>query len=225
MLQTDPDGFHERVKSAYAACHRAVHDELTRLQDRPAAPARPVESLNDRGGRNGVHASPDADTPVPSGRRRPGPPPRAGSGRSAIAQRGHADLVGVLNDDFGVDRPERLSVAQASGLIDRLKAAAGVCRPASRGEPGGRARRRRRQRRAPCFLPFLHAHTPSGRVGPRASFRTTTPPPRKVTDGRRPTASRTAGVGVARARLTPNRCRSGGSRPIAVVPRRAGPVA
>jgi hypothetical protein len=43
-----------------------------------------------------------------------------------IARRQQADLEGLLRDDYGVDRPEDLSVAQASRLIDQLKAAAEV---------------------------------------------------------------------------------------------------
>ena len=127
MLQGDVAAFHERVRSAYIACHQAVHDELTRLQGRPAAPARPVENPNGRAARNGVHAAPEPNAPVPAGRRalRPATPSQVRAIR-AIAQRNHADLGGVLNDDFGVDRPEGLSVAQASELIERLREAAGV---------------------------------------------------------------------------------------------------
>ena len=42
----------------------------------------------------------------------------------SIARRQHADLVGVLRDDYDVARPEDLSLAEASKLIDQLKAAA-----------------------------------------------------------------------------------------------------
>jgi hypothetical protein len=42
----------------------------------------------------------------------------------SIARRQHADLAGVLRDDYDVARPEDLSLAEASMLIDQLKAAA-----------------------------------------------------------------------------------------------------
>ena len=41
----------------------------------------------------------------------------------AIARKNHADLDGLLCDQ-GVTRPEELSIAEASKLIDQLKAAA-----------------------------------------------------------------------------------------------------
>ena len=104
-----------------------MHDELTRLQDRPATPARPDPATNGRAMRNGFHAAPDTNVPVPTRQRTPRPAtPNQVRAIRAIAQRGHADLTGVLRDDFGVDRPEGLSVTQASELIDRLKEAAGV---------------------------------------------------------------------------------------------------
>ena len=42
----------------------------------------------------------------------------------SIAGRQHADLEGILRDDYDVARPEDLSLAEASKLIDQLKAAA-----------------------------------------------------------------------------------------------------
>jgi hypothetical protein len=41
-----------------------------------------------------------------------------------IARRQHADLEGLLRDGYGVAGPEELSLADASRLIDELKAAA-----------------------------------------------------------------------------------------------------
>jgi hypothetical protein len=43
----------------------------------------------------------------------------------SIANRQHADLGGLLRE-FGVDRPEDLSLKQASELIDTLKTAGGI---------------------------------------------------------------------------------------------------
>ena len=42
----------------------------------------------------------------------------------AIARRQDADLVGLLRQEFDVERPEDLSLRQASQLIDLLKASA-----------------------------------------------------------------------------------------------------
>ena len=43
----------------------------------------------------------------------------------AIARTQQIDVEGLVRDDYGVKRPEELSLAQASRLIDQLKAAAG----------------------------------------------------------------------------------------------------
>jgi hypothetical protein len=42
----------------------------------------------------------------------------------ALARRAGADLEGLLRDEYGVTRPEELTVPQASRAIDLLKAAA-----------------------------------------------------------------------------------------------------
>ena len=49
--------------------------------------------------------------------------PRRRKAIVSIARQQHADLAGLLEQDFGVQRPEDLSIKQASELIDLLKAA------------------------------------------------------------------------------------------------------
>ena len=44
----------------------------------------------------------------------------------AIARQQHADLDGLLQQDYGVHRPEDLSLKQASELIDMLKTASRI---------------------------------------------------------------------------------------------------
>ena len=41
----------------------------------------------------------------------------------AIAREREADLEAILRQDYEVDRPEELTLRQASALIDRLKGA------------------------------------------------------------------------------------------------------
>jgi hypothetical protein len=103
-----------------------VHDELARLQapaesphDPPAAQTRHVS--NGGAGTNGY-----ADRP-PAGRSRLRKPATDNQIRAirSIANRQHADLDGLLRE-LGVDRPEDLSLKQASELIDTLKTAASI---------------------------------------------------------------------------------------------------
>ena len=87
--------------------------------------ASPASHGGINGHRNGVHAGngkPAARPGAPTVRA--GKPATASQVRAivAIARRQHADLDGLLCD-LGVDRPEDLSLADASRLIDQLKAA------------------------------------------------------------------------------------------------------
>jgi hypothetical protein len=117
-LLRDPEAFHSTACAAFAACRRAVDDQLARYRP-AAAPPVPVDG----------HAPGDGDgTAVPRGDgRRPRKPATPGQVRAllALARRRGADLGALLQDDYGVERPEDLSLPQASRLIDTFKAAAG----------------------------------------------------------------------------------------------------
>ena len=126
-LLDDLGGFHQRVRDAYATCHQAVNDELDRLQGSPSAPVS--GTVNGHCGRNGSQAHTNGSQSRSNGTG--GRPPKRATPNQVqailtIARRQRTDLAGLLRDDFGVGRPEDLSLAEASTLIDTLKAAGEV---------------------------------------------------------------------------------------------------
>jgi hypothetical protein len=123
-LLRDPAKFHDQARDAFVAARQAVDDELARLQAQgEAGAAHGAVTMN--GHRNGVHAGNGQHAPRPEAHQaRPGKPATANQVRAivSIARKQHADLDGLLCD-LGVTRAEELSIAEASKLIDQLKAA------------------------------------------------------------------------------------------------------
>jgi hypothetical protein len=119
-LLRDPAGFQDQVRGAFIAAGQAVDDELARLRAQPEV-GEAATNDGHHGGKG--HPAPKADAP----RTRPGQPATLGQVRAivAIAREQRADLDGLLCD-LGVTRPEELSIAEASKLIDQLKAAGAV---------------------------------------------------------------------------------------------------
>jgi hypothetical protein len=125
LLDSDPEGFHKRVQAAYREAQQAVVEEIARLHDQtngaPATPrGAPVEHAFPR---NSQSTSP---TRTNGSRTRPPRPATTNQVRAikSIAARLDADLGGLLREEFGVGRPEELTMNEASRLIDDLKATA-----------------------------------------------------------------------------------------------------
>ena len=106
------------MRDAFAACAEAVQDELDRHRPPPAG-------LSSNGHR-------DLDGPVDVAARRDGVDghrqrPATGSqvrALRAICARRDIDLEELVGERFGIDGPEELSLAEASRLIDELRATA-----------------------------------------------------------------------------------------------------
>jgi hypothetical protein len=117
-LGGDAAEFHRRVRDAYAACARAVQEELDR--HRPAPGNRPATSRDepDEAGDGGPARRPDGSGP-------PRRPATAAQVRALgrLAERRGVDLEALVGQRFGVDGPEELSIAEASRLIDELQQA------------------------------------------------------------------------------------------------------
>ena len=127
-LLRDPAGLRDQVRGAFAAAREAVEAELARIYPE-GDPAGPHAALALDGPplaprRSLAEGGPSTPRTEPSRPPRPGKPATPSQVRAilSIARRNHADLDGLLCD-LGVARPEELSLAAASALIDQLKAA------------------------------------------------------------------------------------------------------
>jgi hypothetical protein len=107
LLTGDQDGFQRQVRNAYAACARAVNEELARHGDDSHASNGPGRAPS-----NGSHRN--------NGRKATASQVRA---IRAIASRHGVDLTSELHSRSGVNRPEDLTVREASELIDAIKPA------------------------------------------------------------------------------------------------------
>ena len=117
LIHQDLETFHRHVQNAYVACAQAVNDELTRHNGH--ANGAQTQAGNGTGGNgNGQNGQ--------NGRRRStGRKATASQSRAirAIADRQGLDVAQVMRERYDTDRPEDLSITEASSLIDELKAA------------------------------------------------------------------------------------------------------
>jgi hypothetical protein len=113
-LAGEPQQLRERIRYLFALAKDAVEEELS--GNRPAS----TNGHHGNGYSNGQNGNGNSNG---SRRSSNGRPATASQVRAihAIASRNRADLDGQLSE-FGVSKPDDLSISQASELIDTLKA-------------------------------------------------------------------------------------------------------
>lgn len=114
-LVGDADRLRERIKQLFVMAKASVDEELGRVQSNGAC-ANGDGKTNGQLNGNGH----------PANRRRDGTRPATASqvrALSAIADRQGIELGDKLHERFGVRSPGELTITEASGLIDELKAA------------------------------------------------------------------------------------------------------
>ena len=117
LIDHDLDGFHQKVAGAFAACRRAVNDQLAQQSG---------------------HSSPNGNGHAGNNSNRNGHSHENGNGNGtrheigtatqsqvraifAIARRQRVDPTNLVRERFNVERLEDLSIREASTLIDDLK--------------------------------------------------------------------------------------------------------
>lgn len=128
-LLNDPESLRVALARVYAICRVAVSKELAVQKAAPGGSLGPQDCREGHPGAaaaqwaNGERASTGAR---PSDASKQGIAPRRATASQiralhAIAKRQNLDATNVVQSRFGVDRPEDLSITQASELIDSSK--------------------------------------------------------------------------------------------------------
>jgi hypothetical protein len=112
LMESNLEGFHQKVQNVYSACQQAINEQLARYQSTPP-------NLNDppRTHLNGQN------NPNPQQVRQESSRATRNQIRSifAIARSQGLDPLQIVRTRFNLDLPEDLTIREASSLIDELK--------------------------------------------------------------------------------------------------------
>lgn len=132
-LINEPQRLQERIREMFRLAQEAVDEELHVEPPQPAAntqrstgPAATASRQPHANGRNGASRSATTGYRSNGNGRQPAntPPPATASqvrALHAIANQQRLDLSALLRERFELDQPEKLTIAEASDLIDELK--------------------------------------------------------------------------------------------------------
>ena len=112
LMESNLEGFHQKVHSAYSACQQAINEQLARYQSKSPNfndPSRP--QLN-------VQINPNAQQVRQESSRATRNQIRS---IFAIARNQGLDPLQIVRTRFNLDLPEDLTNREASSLIDELK--------------------------------------------------------------------------------------------------------
>ena len=112
LMESNLNGFHQKVHSAYSACQQAINEQLARYQSTP--PNLNAPSRTQLNGQN---------NPNPQQVRQESSRATRNQIRSifAIARSQGLDPLQIVRTRFNLDLPEDLTIREASSLIDELK--------------------------------------------------------------------------------------------------------
>ena len=112
LMESNLEGFHQKVHSVYSACQQAINEQLARYQSTP-----PNHNDPSRSQLNGQ------TNPNPQQVRQESSRATRNQIRSifAIARNQGLDPLQIVRTRFNLDLPEDLTIREASSLIDELK--------------------------------------------------------------------------------------------------------
>lgn len=121
LIDRDLDGFHQKVAGAFAACSEAVNGQLA--QQQAHSDSRPVNGNSNGMAHHTGHTHHTGHGGSDQQARQNGGTATQSQVRAifAIARRQRVDPANLVRERFNVDRPEDLSIREASTLIDELK--------------------------------------------------------------------------------------------------------